>query len=75
MKTITIQNAVIQQIIISPNDALPLAISYTLLDNSGNVVTTKILNIASADLPALGKTGLTNLTQKILEFIINREGI
>jgi len=67
MKTINIKNAIVEEVIIRPNDNTPVSISYKLLEPDGTLITVRRLVVSKDELPADTLNALTTLSTKLLK--------
>lgn len=74
MKTINFKEIKIDEVIIRPQDGL-ITILYTKLDDQGDVIAGKTLNLKQDNLPGALKTALTGLINKIINSVDNHEGL
>lgn len=73
MKTISLKDIEIQEIIIRPNEVLPVVVLYKIRDPDGNPILAKTAMIDSLELPEVAQTGLSNLSESILEYLNTKE--
>ena len=69
MKTIKIQSAIISEIIIRPNENIPVSVSYRLLDDQGGLVTVKTVNIPKNEVTQ----AMSDMATKLLAFVETAE--
>lgn len=70
MKTINIKDAVIDEIIITKEDA---SVSYKLMTDDGNIVASKRLSFKISELPLVARTAVETVYAKALLAINTRE--
>lgn len=75
MRVLTLKNAEIVEIVLRPNEGLPVVISYRLKDDQGNIVFNKTAQIKLADLPPAAQNSLTSLSAKLLTKLELDEGL
>ncbi len=74
MKTFSIKNAEIKEVIIQP-DLPTVTVLYKLKDDEGNVIVQKTMNIEKDDIPTAGRLALDGMMQKLLAHILSKEEI
>ena len=72
-KQITLQSAEIREVILRPDDTVPLTVLYQIKDDAGNVVFTKRVQVKREDMHQQATTALTQLITRITERIISLE--
>lgn len=70
-KEIIIEQAEIEEIIIRPNENIPVSVSYKLLDDEGNMITVKRVNIPQNEITK----AISDMTIKLLDSIETEEQI
>ena len=71
MKTITVKDIVIEEMIIRPGDAHPVSVSYKLFDENNELITTRRQNLSAGDVTS----EIVSLTTKLLGSIEDGEDI
>jgi hypothetical protein len=71
MKTINIDQAQIEEIIIRPNESIPVTVSYKLFDDNGDLVTVKKVTIPQNEITK----AISDMTTKLLDNIESTEDI
>lgn len=71
MKTIKIKDSEIEEVIIRPNENIPVSVSYKLLDDTGKLITVKRINIPQNEITQ----EISNMVTKLLTNISDQEGL
>lgn len=75
MKQINLKEIKVVEVVIRPNEGVPLAVLFEVLDENGVVVLTKRVAVKREDMPQGGATALTTIVDKITARLITLEGI
>lgn len=75
MKQINLTSIRVTETILRPDEEIPLAVLYEILDDTGKVVVTKRVQVKKENLPAQATTAITNLVDRITTRLTTLEGI
>lgn len=75
MKTINVTAVKVIEVVLRPNEEMPLAVAFELLDEGGQVVTAKRVVVKSEDLPLAASNAIANLVEKITNRLTTLEGV
>lgn len=75
MKTLKLKDAEIVEIIIRPNEDIPLVIAYNIKDEDGNVVYQKTTQVKKDDLTEQTLSTLDSFADKLLSKLTIAEGL
>ena len=75
MKTLSIENLIVDEIIIRPNEEVPVSMIYRLVDDKGENLIARRAVISKSDLPGNSLSSLTNLVNKIVDALKIKEGL
>lgn len=75
MKIINLKEAEVVEVIMRPNEAIPLTVQFRLKDDAGNVVMHKTVQVKKEDMPGQAETAILTLVDKITRRLETLEGL
>lgn len=75
MKQINLTSIKVIEVILRPNETIPLAVAFEILDETGKAVFIKRLTVKKEDMPQGATTAITQLVDRITTRLTNLEGI
>lgn len=75
MKQINLTDIKVAEVILRPNDEIPLAVLFEILDENGKAQMTKRVLVKKEDMPAAAATAVTSLVTRITTRLVSLEGI
>lgn len=75
MKTLKLTNVNVVEVILRPNEEVPLAVLFEISDENGAVVMTKRVVVKREDMPVPASVAITNLVSRITDRLLSLEQI